>query len=147
MIGQVSYFLACSRNRGLRIGEASSWNVRSRTCPENSPRVSIHAELIFRLLVHKQKGLRNSIVLLRTRCAWTVRVISSKRGWVLSGEGKWLKPASGRCSPLAVTGREKGLAEIGISGILSTMEHGKVEIGWRSCSAPVGNLGRVLNGC
>ena len=49
---------------------------------------------------------------------------------------------------LAVTGREQGLTEIGISGTLSsTMEHGKVEIGAEILLRIRREFGKRLNGC
>ena len=51
-------------------------------------------------------------------------------GWILPGEGKWLRPASGRCSPWLLPAGKRGLTEIGISRTtLSTMERGKLEQG------------------
>jgi len=50
--------------------------------------------------------------------------------WSLLGEGKWLRPASGRCSPWLVTGRKKGFSgNSNQQNYLSTMERGKMEIG------------------
>jgi hypothetical protein len=49
--------------------------------------------------------------------------------WVSRREGNESDPASGCCSPCLLPAG-KGLTEIGISRtLLSTMEHGKVEIG------------------
>jgi hypothetical protein len=50
--------------------------------------------------------------------------------WILPGEGKCLRPASGRCSPWLVTGREQGFnGNRNQQNSLSTVEHGKVKIG------------------
>ena len=49
---------------------------------------------------------------------------------LLLGEGKWLKPASGRCSPWLATRRKVGFnGNRNQQNYLSTMERGKVEIG------------------
>jgi hypothetical protein len=50
--------------------------------------------------------------------------------WILPGEGKSSRPASGRCAPWLVTGREEGFnRNRNQPNYLSTMEPGKVEIG------------------
>jgi hypothetical protein len=50
--------------------------------------------------------------------------------WILPGEGKWLRPASGCCAPWLVTGRKKGFnGNRNQQNSHSTMEHDKVEIG------------------
>ena len=48
---------------------------------------------------------------------------------------------------VAVTGREEFNGNRNQRNSLSTMKHSKGEIGRRSCSASVGSLGRILNGC
>src|SRR5947208_312891 len=66
--------------------------------------------------------------------------------WILPGEGKCSRPASGRCAPWLLPAGRKGLTEIGISGTLSTMEHGKVEIGAAILPRISREFGRALNG-
>jgi hypothetical protein len=64
-----------------------------------------------------------------------VRLLFSERfhrslDWILPGEGKCLRPASGRCAPWLVTGREEGVnGNRNQQNSLSMMEPGKVEIG------------------
>ena len=49
---------------------------------------------------------------------------------------------------VAVTGREKGLTEIGISRTLSSRWNtARLKLVRRSCFGSVGNLEGVLNGC
>jgi hypothetical protein len=62
-----------------------------------------------------------------------VRAISSEPGLDLSWRREVVKASVRALLSLAVTGREQGLKEIGISqNSLSTMEHGKM--GRKSCS-------------
>jgi hypothetical protein len=50
--------------------------------------------------------------------------------WILPGEGKWLRPASGCCSPGLVTSREEGFnGNQNQPNYLSTWNPAKVEIG------------------
>ena len=48
-------------------------------------------------------------------------------GWILPGEGKWLRPASGRCSPGCYRQGKGFNGNRNQPNYLSTMEHGKVE--------------------
>jgi len=64
---------------------------------------------------------------------------------ILPGEGKWLRPASGRCSPWFVTGREEELnGNRNQQNDLSTMEPGKVEIGTEIVLLTIGNFGKSM---
>jgi hypothetical protein len=71
---------------------------------------------------------------LRTRSARAIILFSERfhrsLDWILVGEGKWLRPAPGRCSPRLVTDREEGFnGNRNQRNYLSTMERGKVEVG------------------
>jgi hypothetical protein len=88
------------------------------------------AELVFRLPIHKHKLFKTSIALSRVRRARASERFCRNVDWILPGEGKWLRPASGRCAPWLVTGREEGVnGNRNQQNSLSTMEPGKVEIG------------------
>jgi len=81
------------------------------------------------------------------KCLPCYRAISSEPGLDLAWRREVVTPSARALLSLAVTGREEGLTEIGISqNSLCTMEHGRVEIGRRSCSASFGSLGKGHRG-
>ena len=65
----------------------------------------------------------------------------------LAGRREVVKTSVRALLSVAVTGREEGFnGNRNQPNSLSTMEHGKVEMGRRSCLGSVGSLGTVLNG-